>query len=282
MLRERVITAGIFGIVVITCIFISWWTAAGLFFVIGYLGLKEWFSMFQKKMESYVSRILFLFTGASLFLFTNPYNIYSGGGKFKETLPFAIGILVLCWQVILFLLLIQGKKKSYSPDHTLFLPIPVGAFLYWGGSCLIIPLIACMNGNYYPSVLMGIIALIWLNDTGAYFAGRSFGKHKLWELISPKKTWEGILGGTIASLLGAFIVHMLVPHLSTIHWSMISFIVSIAGPIGDLVESAFKRTAGVKDSGTILPGHGGVLDRFDSLIYVGPWVFLYLHFLHSL
>jgi phosphatidate cytidylyltransferase len=119
--------------------------------------------------------------------------------------------------------------------------------------------------------------IIWATDSGAYFIGRAFGKHKLWPEISPKKTVEGSIGGILSALLIAFIFSMFsdwnVPALQLYGTTAI---LSIFGQIGDLVESALKRHYGVKDSGNLLPGHGGILDRFDSLLFVLP----IMHFMH--
>ncbi|WLR52371.1 phosphatidate cytidylyltransferase [Bacillus tianshenii] len=119
--------------------------------------------------------------------------------------------------------------------------------------------------------------VIWATDTGAYFVGRSMGKRKLWPLISPKKTIEGSVGGIVFALLTAVIFQLVHPlHSSMLVVILITILISVTGQIGDLVESAFKRHYVVKDSGTILPGHGGILDRFDSLLFVLP----ILHFTH--
>lgn len=129
---------------------------------------------------------------------------------------------------------------------------------------------------FQPQRIVGMIFFIWLNDTGAYFVGSFFGKHKFYEKISPNKTWEGTLGG-IAFCIGlSFVVASMFPQLAQIHWIAISVIVAVFGTLGDLVESMLKRLAGVKDSGSLMPGHGGVLDRFDSLFFATPFVFCYL------
>ncbi|AYC29273.1 phosphatidate cytidylyltransferase [Paenisporosarcina cavernae] len=122
------------------------------------------------------------------------------------------------------------------------------------------------------------LLVIWMTDTGAYFTGRRFGKHKLWPDISPNKTIEGFVGGIVTAIIFVLIFQLLYPLTSS--WTylfVVTIIASIVGQIGDLVESAIKRHYHVKDSGTILPGHGGLLDRFDSLIFVLPVIHL-LHF----
>ena len=117
------------------------------------------------------------------------------------------------------------------------------------------------------------LTITWLNDTGAYFAGRAFGRRKLYPRISPSKTWEGAAGGTLGSVLGALIVqHFWIPQLSPWGAALIGAGAAILGPIGDLSESMLKRAFGAKDSGRLLPGHGGILDRIDSLLFNGPFV----------
>ena len=128
--------------------------------------------------------------------------------------------------------------------------------------------IAWGRGEYQFWMPLGWFILIWLNDTGAYFAGRAFGRNKLAPSISPGKTWEGWAGGMVASLAVAQVLQALVPVSAP--WFVLALVVSIFGPVGDLTESALKRRAGVKDSGQLLPGHGGILDRFDSHIFAAP------------
>lgn len=128
--------------------------------------------------------------------------------------------------------------------------------------------------NYY--IPLGFLLILWSNDTGAYLAGRSFGKHKLFERISPNKTWEGFIGGVVLAVAIAFNLEQYFGSLSQWEWASMALIVGVFGTLGDLVESMLKRSLGVKDSGNILPGHGGLLDRFDGLLMAAPLVFLFL------
>ena len=122
-----------------------------------------------------------------------------------------------------------------------------------------------------------LLTIIFANDTGAFYAGKLFGKHKLYEAISPKKTWEGTIGGLITGLiLSCLFVKIMHLHQFDMSIIFLVLLISIAGQIGDLVESMLKRNHGVKDSGNILPGHGGILDRIDSLIFAAPILFVYL------
>lgn len=133
---------------------------------------------------------------------------------------------------------------------------------------------------YQPKIIFSIFILIWTNDTFAFIVGKSIGKHKLFERISPKKTIEGFIGGiAFAVLAGILIAEYYI--FQPLHiWIIIAFIVGILGTVGDLVESRFKRLAEVKDSGKIMPGHGGILDRLDSVIFAAPFVFLFYQILN--
>ena len=118
--------------------------------------------------------------------------------------------------------------------------------------------------------------LVFFNDTGAYFFGKYLGNFKLYPSISPKKTWEGTIGGAMVSILVYYPIQYNYDFITQTNWLIIALICIIAGPIGDLIESMFKRDLKVKDTGNILPGHGGVLDRVDSLLYAVPFVYSYL------
>lgn len=143
--------------------------------------------------------------------------------------------------------------------------------------------IAMLNGIMSitaPRLLLGMFIFIWLYDTGAYCVGMLLGRHRLFERISPKKSWEGVIGGVAFCVAGAYATHhwfnefFQVPDLTV--WVGMSVVVAVFATLGDLVESLIKRTVGVKDSGNLLPGHGGILDRIDSLLLVAPAVFIYL------
>lgn len=132
------------------------------------------------------------------------------------------------------------------------------------------------NNTYTWQPILGLMLLIWAADTGAYIAGKNFGKNKLLERVSPGKTWEGWIGGTILTLVVAYVLSIYLQDLAVYQWLGIGAIVSVFGVLGDLVESLLKRSLGVKDSGTLLPGHGGILDRFDSLIMAIPFIVAFL------
>lgn len=138
------------------------------------------------------------------------------------------------------------------------------------------PLVPMAGVEFSPGLLIGFFLLLWTNDTGAYLVGSSVGRHRLFERISPKKSWEGFFGGMILTLLVARNFSGWLGVTDTNGWMIIALIISIAGTLGDLLESMLKRSLGVKDSGTIMPGHGGFLDRFDSTVMAFPLVYLYL------
>jgi phosphatidate cytidylyltransferase len=129
---------------------------------------------------------------------------------------------------------------------------------------------------FSPGLVVGFMLILWANDTGAYLTGAAFGRHRLMERISPKKSWEGCVGGALISVLAAWLISGWLGTVSVIDWIVIALLISITGTFGDLIESMLKRSAGVKDSGKIMPGHGGFLDRFDSTLVSFPFVFLFV------
>jgi phosphatidate cytidylyltransferase len=142
------------------------------------------------------------------------------------------------------------------------------------------------EGNYDYRIFLALFIFLWSNDVGAYCFGIMFGrkgKHKLFERISPKKSWEGFFGGIITSLLAAFVLLSIWGEryaFDRIHWFILAVIVSLSGTFGDLAESMLKRASGVKDSGKIMPGHGGILDRFDSALFAFPCALAYIYLLN--
>jgi phosphatidate cytidylyltransferase len=143
------------------------------------------------------------------------------------------------------------------------------------------------GSEFKPKIIISIFILIWTNDTFAYIVGKSIGKHKLIERISPKKTIEGFIGGIVFSVIAAILIskYYFQPNSAYVNkslliWTISAIIISIFSTLGDLIESKFKRIAGVKDSGNIMPGHGGILDRLDSIIFVAPFVYLFYQILY--
>ena len=188
--------------------------------------------------------------------------------------------LVVSIKSILFLFYDSIQKISTSSKYLYLLGSIILPFIF-------ITKISFGINDYNPKIIIGLFILIWTNDTFAYIVGKSIGKTKLFEKISPKKTVEGFFGGIIFAVLAGYLISKYYikanPEFSDrsiLIWTSIAVIVGIAGTIGDLIESKFKRIAGVKDSGTIMPGHGGVLDRLDSVIFVAPIIFLFYQILN--
>lgn len=133
-----------------------------------------------------------------------------------------------------------------------------------------------VDAVYHYEILIGCLLILWASDSGAYFAGTRFGKTKLFERVSPKKSWEGFLGGAFSAILVAFVISQYFTVLEDWKWLVIAGIIIIAGTYGDLIESLFKRSIEIKDSGSVLPGHGGFMDRFDGLLLSAPFITAFL------
>ena len=166
------------------------------------------------------------------------------------------------------------RKKS-NPFHQIAFTLL--GIIWVGLPMCLIPFLVNVKTGFHPELLAGCFYLVWANDTGAYLVGRKLGKTKLFERISPKKTWEGAAGGAILALALSYPIAQFYNVISFTDWAILAIITVLTGNYGDLVESLYKRSKNIKDSGTILPGHGGILDRIDSLLMVIPFVFVYLY-----
>jgi phosphatidate cytidylyltransferase len=156
----------------------------------------------------------------------------------------------------------------------------IASTFYLSSSFVFIALIPMFFTGFNSSIILGFFVLAWINDSFAYIIGKNFGKQKLFESVSPIKTIEGFFGGLFFTCLGSYAISYFTDSsLTNSNWLFISIIVSVFGTIGDLLESKYKRQAKVKDSGIILPGHGGLLDRLDSVILASPFIYLFLIFL---
>ncbi len=259
-LAIRSITGLLFGTVVIGSILCGPYTLIATFSTFMLLGLLEFYRLFKDHSSLKISKEIGVFIGA--FIFTILVGI-------------SMGILpILCISFIfpLFftLVLVELWKKEVNPLLNI-------ALLVFGIIYVVLPFYLAVdlsigNTSYMPKVI-GMFLLIWTNDTFAYLTGRLMGKTKLFERISPNKTWEGTIGGALFTILFAYIIGQYINEGETFFW-MISAAIIIPGAIfGDLLESLFKRSLNLKDSGNILPGHGGILDRFDAALFTIPFFY---------
>jgi len=165
----------------------------------------------------------------------------------------------------------KNERKPFTNIAFTFLGI-----IYVALPFALITVIALPGGHYSYQRVLGCLFLLWASDTGAYFAGTQFGKTKLFERVSPKKSWEGSIGGALSALVVALLLGQYFTDLLPWQWLCIGAIIVVAGTYGDLVESLFKRSIAIKDSGTTIPGHGGFLDRFDGLLLSAPFIATFL------
>lgn len=184
-------------------------------------------------------------------------------------------VLLLCITIFVNLFLVKDllfirkipvfEKKKY-----------IILIFYLISSIVFLTLIPTYNGIFNPVLIVGVFVLIWTNDTFAYIVGKNFGRTKLYEKISPNKTIEGFLGGLIFSCVGGYFIFRYSLYRDVQFWIGMAVILTIFGTLGDLIQSKFKRQAGVKDSGKLMPGHGGLYDRLDSIIFSSPFIYAYL------
>jgi len=275
-MRTRAITGILFVIVMVGSVLLGQYVFGAFYLVLSSLTLYEFYKLVSEN--------------------TAKPDVVAG--IFNGVLVFAgFGLLILSNNMAMPLLL------DYKTTHALLFLLPVSSSMIFirqlftrammpfnniGFTCLGILLViapftfffamAYTGGAYNFHFPLAFLILLWSNDTGAYLVGRSFGKTKLFERHSPKKTWEGFIGGIIISAGIALIIGHFFVELKWNQWVSIAILISCFGTLGDLVESMFKRSINVKDSGGILPGHGGLLDRFDGLLLAAPVVYTYLYF----
>ena len=233
------------------------------------LGIAEMITMAKDDAtQSWLVNIIDMLGGAGIFVAF--YMHYEGTTTETRALWLLPIVVYLLLRTIL-----QLYRPRQNAVHSL-----ERSFFSLGYVALPVALLNCIMSITAPRLLLGVFMFIWLYDTGAYCVGMLLGRHRLFERISPKKSWEGVIGGVVACIAGAYATHdwidefFPVPELTI--WLGLSVIVAVFATFGDLVESLIKRTVGVKDSGNILPGHGGILDRIDSLLLVAPAVLIYL------
>ena len=207
-------------------------------------------------------------------------NLLSNAGVHYATLTALAITLIVSIKSVLFLFDEKEVKSNILSKYTYLVGYIILPFVF-------ITRIPFGEKGYNPKIIISIFILIWTNDTFAYIVGKSMGKRKLFERVSPKKTIEGFIGGVLFAVVASYIISKFYfdPKeyyfkKSVVIWMTIAIIVGVFGTIGDLIESKFKRDAGVKDSGNIMPGHGGILDRLDSVIFVAPIIFLFYQILN--
>lgn len=266
-LTVRTITGSIYVIAVVVSIIINSHILAAFFGLINIIALWEFYKNTSLK-TIYPQRTLGYIMGVITYSLFLPYfSIYYSF------------ILILLLILVFSTFIIELFRKTDKPFDNIantflgiiYISLPLG-LTNW-----IINPINETNG-FYPSLLLGVFILAWANDSFAYLFGVKFGKHRLLERISPKKSWEGFIAGLVFVQIFSIIIYRFSDsHLEFWDWMIIGLIVTVIGTFGDLVESMFKRQIGVKDSGKILPGHGGILDRFDILFIVLPFIYSYIY-----
>ena len=266
-LRTRAVSAVIFVVLMVSGIYGGKIPMTILLMIINILCLTEFFNLVFDKNEPSFQRRKLLGICISLIPFLLLLSRFMG---FEFSVSFLL--LLLIGPVLLIFELFQGSKTPFSNVGNLLL-----GFVYITFSLLLIyPAIGGLTAEAKPNILMGTLILIWANDSFAYLTGSQIGKRKLFPRISPGKTWEGSLGGLIGTLVTAFIIARFFKDLTQMQWLVTAGICTVFGTLGDLAESMLKRSKGVKDSGNLMPGHGGALDRFDAFLFAIPIVCFYL------
>jgi len=264
---QRTITGAIYVIAVIGGIMFNPIILSIFFGIIALLALYEFYK------NSKVSKILPM-NILGIILAISTYSCFALKAFQIDNKYLIISSLLICFTI--FIVELYRKEEnpftniSYTILGIIYIVLPMGLTNF-----IVNPTLS--PNTFIPILLLGIFILAWCNDTFAYLVGVKFGKRRLFERISPKKSWEGFIGGVIAVQIASLLLYKFSnTPLEFYDWMIMGAIVSIIGTYGDLVESMFKRQIGVKDSGNILPGHGGILDRFDILFIAIPFIFSYI------
>lgn len=265
-LTQRIITGILGAAAIITAVCLGPWWYYFVLMLICFFTLVEFYRLAGAD-GILPERIPGLLTGA--FIFTVSFLV-------QMTLLDAAWYLAIFPLLALVFIVKLFRKNEKKPFTNI-------AFTFLGIVYVVVPLsllnVAVFDGgNYHFDITLGILLILWASDTGAYFAGTYFGKRKLFRRISPKKTWEGFGGGALLALAFALGMASFTGSLSVTQWYIVAAIIIVAGTFGDLVESMLKRSIEIKDSGNVLPGHGGFLDRFDALLIAAPFLAVYLEF----
>jgi phosphatidate cytidylyltransferase len=263
-LQQRVIAAVVGVPFILFMIWYDAWTFALLFCVISALTQREFYRLLGldgfEPLTAYGTLVGVMICVLAYFIETDQIGM---GNYF-----------LICPASSMIFLIKLYKKRDMKPFTNIgftFLGIIYVAMLF---ALLII--LALRDSTFHPMIITGCLLLLWASDIGAYFAGTYFGRRKLFERVSPKKSWEGALGGAAAAGLIALGLAFYAPELRPWQWYCVGGIIVVTGTYGDLVESLFKRSIAIKDSGSSIPGHGGFLDRFDGLLLAAPFIITFL------
>ncbi len=264
-LLTRSLTGALFVGVIIGAVFFGVSVFIGLFSVFTVVGVWEFYRIAGFKDSHNGSVKTGIYLSAFVFLLTSLVAAKLLPAKILLSIPAFMFPAVFS----------ELYRKKDSPVHNVAL-ILFPSFYIALPFALLNYLFLTATASESPVLIISFFVFIWTNDSFAYLTGVSIGKHRLFERISPKKSWEGLFGGILFTALAAFLISTKYDILNPWQWIVMGVIVSLAGTFGDLLESMFKRSAGIKDSGKILPGHGGVLDRFDGVLAASPFVVFYL------
>ena len=264
-LQQRVLIGLPGAAVIIWGISVSNWVYFGMFFLICLFALLEFFKLLKNN-GYHPQPIIGTFIGLLLFVLT----------FFIEKKLIHSDFYFLLFPLMAFVFFIVLYKIQETNRPFINIGLTLLGVIYVALPLALINFCVLKDGEYHYQITLGILLLLWASDTGAYFSGKAFGKRKLFERVSPKKTWEGSIGGALLSLVIAAVLSFFFTDLLLWQWLVLSIIIVVAGTYGDLIESLFKRSFELKDSGKSLPGHGGFLDRFDGLFIAAPFITVFL------
>ncbi|MEJ7645236.1 MAG: phosphatidate cytidylyltransferase [Chryseolinea sp.] len=263
-LTQRIIAGLLGSALIIAAVCINAWTYCAIFFIICLFSLLEFYKL--AGLDGVLPQKSFgTFCGVCIFLL----SFFIEQGMVSYRYYFLIFPVVSC--VYMIKLYKKFERKPFTNIAFTFLGI-----FYVAVPFSLLNIAAFEDGAYNYEIIFGCLFILWASDTGAYFAGTFFGRRKLFERISPKKSWEGFVGGAVLALIFAYGLSRYFHTLSLTQWIVVGFIIIVGGTFGDLVESLLKRSIEIKDSGTSIPGHGGFLDRFDGLLISAPFIVAYL------
>lgn len=276
----RTLSGAVMLAVVLGAILASEWSFIALMAVITLGGIWEFYN-FAQKAGYQPMKLLGLFGGMMIFAITiSLFVLFATKDSTNDSL-FAIifGMAIITLLLLVPLMFIcELYRKSPTPIANIGSTLMGMLYVAFPLSLLILIPALLGNGVWNPWIVIFYIFIIWANDVFAYLFGITLGRHRLFERISPKKSWEGFFGGLLGAMAMGYVAS-LVLEADAMTWIGLALVAAIAGVFGDLVESLFKRSVDLKDSGNFIPGHGGWLDRFDALIFSAPFAFVYVIFI---